>query len=524
MRLFDWLSRRRAKSLHAFAKSNPDAMMDVVRADPVMYGTAMNNLVMEASNQSEARRSLRYPILNQLGYGGRRTTGTTLPKVTPFNLRKFSEYPPARRAINAICNPILDMPWMIEPVGSSGAKTAPEPTEQQLVDIAIAEECILNPNDDESFRTMTEQVLEDIVVGGYGAIEIARCENPLRPVYLFTVDGQSIRINVHWQGEQEIPRYTQSLGYVGMSVGTHDLVELLDEQLIYFRLNPRTNTPFGLGYLEIAFQTINAFVGAFEYAERRASNMTPNFGLHLGENMTPDQVRRWQQYWEQEIEGYGKIPILGGGRQPSVFHFGISGEDQLYLKWQEWLVRIIAMAFGLSPMKLGLERDVNQSTAEVQTSEDWDTVAPVANCYADYITRRLIWNCLGFRDLRFKWIVRDLDEKRQAEVLLDQWEMNSVTINEIREIYERSPLPDPLGNMTKALVDMWVQAAGTPQPGPGEPEPGGSPGSPPVETGGLSIIDDQSEVIELLTRAYALIQNGETADMISRPSVKLLDR
>ena len=32
-----------------------------------------------------------------------------------------------------------------------------------------------------------------------------------------------------------------------------------------------------------------------------------------------NQGRRWQHYWENEIEGYGKVPILGGGKQPSVF-------------------------------------------------------------------------------------------------------------------------------------------------------------------------------------------------------------
>jgi hypothetical protein len=515
--LLDWFKRRRAFNMAAAVRDNPDAVLEVVRQDPVLLGTAMNNLMMEAASDQSFRRSLQYPILNQLGYGGRRTTGTTLPKVTPFNLRRFSEYPPARRAINAICNPILDMPWTIEPIPLGGGKASPDPTPEQLVKIAIAERVLSQPNDDESFRVVLEQVLEDIVIGGYGAMEVVQSMEELRPLYLYPVDGQSLRVNIHWKGEKDVPRWTQSLGYVGMSVGTHDLVELLDEDLIYIKLNPRTNTPFGLGYLETAFQTVNAFIGAFEYAERRASNMTPAYGIHIGENMTPDQVRRWQQYWEQEIEGYGKIPILGGGRQPSVMHFGVSGEDQLFLKWQEFLIRVIAMSFGLSPMKLGLETDVNRSTALVQQSEDWDTVAPVANTVQDYITRKLVWKALGCYDLRFKWLVRDLDEKAQAEVLLNQWEMNSVTINEIREYYERPPLP--YGDILKMQAEILVQEAGVPEsnePDPMGAPPGGNMGDvdnnvvEPVDGDGLpEIADESTDRGQLLQRAYAIMGEND---------------
>ena len=503
-------SARSAKNIAAHVRSNPEAVLEVVRGDPTMYGTAMNNLMMEAAADIEKRKTLQFPILNQLGYGGRRTLGTTLPKVTPFNLRRFSEYPPARRAINAICNPILDMPWTIEPIPIGGGAPSADPDPQQLIQIAIAERVLATPNDDESFRVVLEQVLEDIVIGGYGALEVVKGAEELRPLYLFPVDGQSIRINVHWKGERDIPRWTQSLGYVGMSVGTHDLVELLDDELIYIRLNPRTHTPFGLGYLETAFQTVNAFIGAFEYAERRASNMTPNYGIFLGENITPDQVRRWQQYWEQEIEGYGKIPILGGGRQPSVFHFGQAGEDVLFIQWQEFLIRVIAMAFGLSPMKLGLESDVNRSTAQIQKSEDWDTVAPVANTVQDYITRKLIWKGLGFYGLRFRWLVRDLDEKAQAEVLLDQWEMNAITINEIREYYERTPISIQ-GNMLKMDTEMLVQEAGVPameEPKPGSAPPGGNEGD--VGENEPLMFDSKED---LLKRAHRLMEGGMLGDI-----------
>jgi hypothetical protein len=504
-----WLTASRHEKVQRYLRANPEALSALVRDDAVLYATAYNQAVMEASEDVH-RKTMDYPILNQLGHGGRQTLGQTLPKVSPFNLRKFSEYPPARRAINALCNPILDMPWVIEPIPEQQIGTQRisdiEPTPEQQVHVTIAEQVLRHPNDDDSWRVLLEQVLEDLVVGGYGAMEVQASGDPIRPVWLFPVDGQSVRINVQWAKDKATFRYTQSLGYVGQSVGTQDVIKLDDDELIYMRLNPRTNTPFGLGYLETAFLAVNAWLGSFEYAERRASNMTPNFGIFLGENLDIATVRRWQQYWEQEIEGYGKVPILGGGKQPQVWNMQGTGQDQLFLAWQEHLIRIIAMAFGVSPMKLGLERDVNRSTAHTQAANDWETIAPVANVVQDHLTRRLLWKRLGFHDLRFRWIVRTQDEERQSDILYRRWEMNSITVNEIREMYEQPPMPTAFGTMTRAEVEAYIQGmqqgalGGLPggpawgEPGFAEDEQDGQDEAPPIE-----------ERPELLDRAHRLL-------------------
>ena len=64
-------------------------------------------------------------------------------------------------------------------------------------------------------------------------------------------------------------------------LGPEAQVSLNDDELIYIRLNPRTHTPFGLGRLEVAFETINAFLGANRYAARLASNSVVEYALWL---------------------------------------------------------------------------------------------------------------------------------------------------------------------------------------------------------------------------------------------------
>ena len=71
---------------------------------------------------------------------------------------------------------------------------------------------------------------------------------------------------------------------------------------MYIRLNPRTFTPFGLGRLEVAFEAVNAFLGAHRYAAKLASNSVVDYALWL-QGLTPEHHERLIRWWQDEIEG-----------------------------------------------------------------------------------------------------------------------------------------------------------------------------------------------------------------------------
>src|SRR5579862_3659766 len=91
-----------------------------------------------------------------------------MPKPTPYNLRRFSETPIARRAINCIKDRIAGMRWRIQPRQGYSLEAIPNGAKR----IRILTSNFESPNPDDSFRSLAEQVLEDIIVGGYGAIEV----------------------------------------------------------------------------------------------------------------------------------------------------------------------------------------------------------------------------------------------------------------------------------------------------------------------------------------------------------------
>ncbi len=358
-----------------------------------------------------------------------------MPKPTPYNLRRFSETPIARRAINCIKDRIAGMRWRIQPRQGYGIDAIPDGAAR----VRLLTDNFDAPNPDDSFRSLAEQVLEDVIVGGFGAIEVQATGDAARPLVLWPVDGASIRMNLEWDGSPQSQRYMQ----VNNQSGANAQIQLDDDELIYIRLNPRTHTPFGLGRLEVAFETINAFMGAHRYASRLASNSVVQYALWL-QDLTPEHHERLIRWWQDEIEGTGKVPILSAESKPEVLRFGGGTDADLRLQWQEFLLRVVADAFDLPPFYLGVERDVNRSTAEELNDLAFrQAIVPTARLLAESLTRDAIAKKLGWNDLEFVFADVDatdpLEEVQIQQILLQN---GVLTVNEVRRMRGLDVLPD----------------------------------------------------------------------------------
>jgi len=370
------------------------------------------------------RRTIALPSI-LTAYGPR---ADSMPKPTPINLRRFSETPVARRAINAIKDRIAGMRWRVQ---AKPGRTPDDPA-GAAGRIQILTGNLEAPNPDDSFRSLCEQVLEDVIVGGFGAIEVEGTGDPQRPLAMWAVDGATIRMKTDWDGLPGSVRYVQVTG----KAGPEGMIELKDDELIYLRLNPRTFTPFGLGRLEVAFEAVNAFLGAHRYASKLASNSVVEYALWL-QDVTPEHHERLIRWWQDEIEGTGRVPILSVENKPEVLRFGGGTDADLRLQWQEFLLRVIADAFDLPPQYLGLERDVNRSTAAEMTDQAFQqAIVPTARLFAEYLTRDAITKKLGWNDLEFVFTDVDLsgDEMEEAQIQAILLQNGVLTVDEVRRM------------------------------------------------------------------------------------------
>jgi HK97 family phage portal protein len=316
------------------------------------------------------------------------------------------------------------------------------------------------PNAVDSFRTLIEQVIEDALTGGFGAIEMEPTGDSDRPAMMWPVDGASIRINARWDGQQETPRYAQAVtGQLESSA-----VELRDDQLIYIRMNPRSFTPFGLGPLEVAFETVNQFLSAHRFAGKLAANTVAQYALWLNE-ATPTQHDRLIRWWQDEIEGTGRVPLISTQQKPEVLRFAQGTDADLRLAWQEFLIRMVANSFGLPPLLLGLEADVNQSTASEMTDEAFrGAISPLAMLIAGHITRDLFGKCIGWREFEFAFNeLNARDEETELAVQVQLLQAGVLTVNEVRAMRGLGPLgldgavqlAGEAGNTNKPLASSY---------------------------------------------------------------------
>jgi len=348
-----------------------------------------------------------------------------VPKPTAVNLRRFAETPVARRAINCIKDRIACMDWQIlerqdagpDEAGDRGARA------RQL------RRALEMPNESDSFRTLMEAVIEDVLVGGFGAVEMETTGESARPVRLYPVDGASIQMNAEWTGDAAQPRYVQRT----WKPGAEGMTPLLDDELMYVKLNPRTHTPFGLGKVEVAFESISQFLQAHRYAGRMASNTVMQYALWLNER-TPEQHERLIRWWQDEVEGSGRVPILSSEQKPEVLKFAAGTDADLHLEWQSFLLTMIANAFDLPPMMLGVTNDVNRSTASELADEAFqNAVVPLAKLIAEHITRDVIAKRLGWEDLRFVWSDLDSrDEMVEAQIQTMMLSAGVLSVEEVR--------------------------------------------------------------------------------------------
>jgi len=357
-----------------------------------------------------------------------------LPKPTPANLRKFAETPVVRRAINLIKDRVASLDWQVR----LKRDYTPQKVGYAAKRMATLRRTLEAPNDSDSFRTLIEQVLEDALVGGFGAIEMELTSDVEKPFELWAVDGATIRINPKWDGAPDSPRYAQTTGLSG----SEGLIPLNDDELIYLRMNPRTHTPFGLGPLEVAFETVNTFLSAHRFAGKLASNSVVQYALWLNET-TPAQQERLIRWWQDEIEGTGRVPILSTEQKPEVLRFAQGTDADLRLNWQEFLIRMVANAFGLPPVLLGQTQDVNRSTANELMNEAFHSaITPLARLLAEHLTRDLFAKRLGWAE--FEFVFNELDSRDEMSEIQIQTALLAagvLTVNEVRAMRGLAPLP-----------------------------------------------------------------------------------
>lgn len=387
------------------------------------------------------------------------------PKAINYNyLRSLARSPIPRRGINVIKNQVASMPWHIS------VREGVRDKRKHEKEIANWTRWLRKPNSTETWMKFIMRVVEDIMVLDAGVFEPTFANGR---AWMYSVDGSTVYFVSGWDGSG--PRYYQM---VPRPTGDPYGIPLENEDITYIMANPSTFWPYGLSPLEIAAREIEYLLGARDYAGNTANKANPKKMLDLGRSSDSDHVNQFRAYWASEVAGRGVTPIVGGTDRVGVVDVGAKDDQGLYLLWQQFLIRIIANAFNLPPVKFGLTADVNRSTAESgDQASDEEAVRPIAELIRDAIND-FIWSC-GYTDIELRYRYDMSPQQIQARALA----LRNETESEIRSIDEgRAELglpPHEDEEMGKATLYEYRKLVDKKHPTP-KTEPPESKEAPPL--------------------------------------------
>lgn len=368
-----------------------------------------------------------------------------LLKATPYNLRRLSRTPVPRRAINLVKNAIISLSWDILPLDDVSSSVN---TSDQEDRIRAAKKVFRHPNNEDSMQTFVEQGIEDMCCFGAFVAELGLTLDVNRPLKTWVVNVESVRVFPTWtESTPDMPRYAQMTGLKG----ERGAILFYNDELMYIKDNPATDTPFGMGRMEIAFSSISDFIGVQNMAGRAGTDQVHKTWLWWEQPQSESSYQIVRRHIQNELEGQAKVSIIGGMKKPDILEITPVTEADLLLQWQEMLIRMIANAFDMSPLALGIERDVNRSTGEILDDKDFrSAVVPLAKRLQEAFTRKLLHECLGWYDLEFRYTNLDDPSKQTTmDIMARMYSANACTPNQIRAKMGEKKLDTPFADLTQ---------------------------------------------------------------------------
>lgn len=281
----------------------------------------------------------------------------------------------------------------------------------------------------ESFKTLLDMVIDDILVLDAGCIEKEKNFGG-QIVAMYGVDGSTIIPDPGWDGsDPNATRYYQI-------INGREVAQLRNDQLVYMMGVPTTYSPIGWSVVETLMRAIEADLYGDDYDFRMLKQTAPAGILSLGPGVTADTVTAFRTYYEEEIAGSQDVAIFGGGEPGagagvSWEPFGRSARDNQRAEYRDFVIKAIAAVFQVDKGLFNITESVNRSTSRTQQERTDEGLEGLADLLEEYISREIIAEIDDRHGFKFDGL-SDRDEAKQAEIDSTLVGSGILTVNEIR--------------------------------------------------------------------------------------------
>lgn len=335
-----------------------------------------------------------------------------------------------RICINARKDQVAGLGWDIVPVD-------PEDQGEYKEQIKVIKSFFQKPDRVLDFVTWQGQLIEEVLVTD--ALTLFRRKTKGGSLYAIEqIDGTTIKPLVDIRGKTPLPpeeAYQQIL--YGRVQSSYNLNEM-----IYAPKNRRIWTQYGMSPTEIIIIKVNLALRRDDFFMRYyTKGAMPDAGLFQTDtNWTPEQLASYQELWNDLMSG--NIDNRMSLRFVPKGSYTATKEWKFENSFDEWLARIIANAFSVSPMMF--TKMMNRASGGVTEQMQADVGLKPLVKYLETIYSNIIQSDLGQLNLKFKFVDQKADDAAlEVDKNVKYVGAGIYSVDEVRQSEGKAPVGIP---------------------------------------------------------------------------------
>lgn len=283
-----------------------------------------------------------------------------------------------RACVDVVTKATLSKGWYLE--GGESSKKA--------VTSIFAE-----PNEDDDFNDILQNVSEDLLIFGNGFTENVFAGDRLRMIYNLKPTITEVKIDDHGN----------VTGYAQPDAG----VEFTKREVVHFKLSSQGRDQLGISPLNSLFTPVETDIYAQSYNRSFFKNAARPRGVFSMKGATEEQIKRNREYLRSEFQGpenAHKDLLLEG--EVNFKDLQKAPQDVEFLELRKFNREEILAVYGVPPAKLGIIETGNIG-AGTGKSQDFtfqnEVVIPHQERIERRINRKIIRDAMGIVDCVFRF-------------------------------------------------------------------------------------------------------------------------
>src|SRR5579871_430180 len=322
--------------------------------------------------------------------------------------------------------------------------------------IATVKKFFHKPDGTTRWKTWLRSLLEDMFVIDAATLYCQRTREG-KLVALHQLDGATIKRVIDDFGRTPQP-YTAPDGGIVYPPAYQQVLKGLPavdysaRDIIYRPRNVRAHRVYGYSPVQQVLMTVNiALRRQLWQLDYYSEGSIPDALIGVPNGWTPDQIKQFQDYWDQEFAGdlarRRRAKFVPGDTAAKVHQ---TKEPEQKNDFDEWLARIICYAFSVPPQ--WAVKMMNRATAENQSAQAEDEGLAPTKEWVKELVDEIIADEFASPDLELAWLEEDTGAAQAEAALEARVKIGAATLNELRDALGLDPYDNAAADRPMVLT------------------------------------------------------------------------